>query len=274
MIERYILKELGFSLYNIIDNHPHKYILYFIKLLNGNEELANYSWKCLNDSMRLDISLKYDAPIIACAAIYLASHYIGYVLPERINDNDYNTVNNNNNIDDNDDLNNDSNDNKDYNNSNNINNSNNNNVHQITFYEDKSKKCNLDDHIEEVHTTSADSRANNGFTSAVTTSIIITSSTSITTTTTSNNNIDVDDNDNSLVSWWDIIGTSKKEILEISEQILELYRMEKVGLIHHHHHHHQHLSSSSSYVYISTMMSFYHFTAHFQSSTCIVCVLL
>ena len=220
MIERYLLKELGFSLYNIIDNHPHKYILYFIKLLNGNEELANYSWKCLNDSMRLDISLKYDAPIIACAAIYLASHYIGYVLPERNNDN-------NDDIDGNDVLNNDSN--------NNNNNNNDNNVSQITSFEDKNKKCN--DYIEEVHTTSADSRAN-GSTSAVTTATTNTS-----TTTTSNNNDD-DDNDNSLVSWWDIIGTSKKEILEISEQILELYRMEKVGLIHHHHHykslHHHH----------------------------------
>jgi len=214
MIERYLLKELGFSLYNIIDNHPHKYILYFIKLLNGNEELANYSWKCLNDSMRLDISLKYDGPIIACAAIYLASHYIGYVLPERNNDN-------NDDIDGNDVLNNDSN--------NNNNNNNDNNVSQITSFEDKNKKCN--DYIEEVHTTSADSRAN-GSTSAVTTATTNTS-----TTTTSNDNDD-DNNDNSLVSWWDIIGTSKKEILEISEQILELYRMEKVGLIHHHHHHH------------------------------------
>jgi len=226
MIERYLLKELGFSLYNIIDNHPHKYILYFIKLLNGNEELANYSWKCLNDSMRLDISLKYDAPIIACAAIYLASHYIGYVLPERNNNN-----NNNDDIDDNDVLNNDSNNNNNNNNdsNNNNNNNNDNNVNQITSSEDKTKICN--DYIEEVHTTSADSRAN-GSTSAVTTATTNTS-----TTTTSNNNDD-DNNDNSLVSWWDIIGTSKKEILEISEQILELYRMEKVGLIHHHHHHH------------------------------------
>lgn len=31
MIERYILKELGFAFYNIGD-HPHKYILYFIKV--------------------------------------------------------------------------------------------------------------------------------------------------------------------------------------------------------------------------------------------------
>lgn len=81
MMERYILKELGFSLYNIMD-HPHKYILYFVKVLNGSEELANTSWGFLNDSMRLDISLRFEAQTIACAAIFLAARKIGVVLPE------------------------------------------------------------------------------------------------------------------------------------------------------------------------------------------------
>ena len=81
MIERYILKELGFSLYNIMD-HPHKYILYFIKVLNGNEALANEAWSYLNDSMRLDVSLHYEAQTIACAAIYLAARKVDFPLPE------------------------------------------------------------------------------------------------------------------------------------------------------------------------------------------------
>ena len=81
MIERYILKELGFSLYNIMD-HPHKYILYFVKVLNGTEELANAAWAYLNDSMRLDVSLRFEAQTIACAAIFLASRKIGFPLPE------------------------------------------------------------------------------------------------------------------------------------------------------------------------------------------------
>lgn len=81
MIERYILKELGFSLYNIMD-HPHKYILYFIKVLNGSEALANEAWRYLNDSMRLDVSLKYEAQTIACAAIYLAARKVDFALPE------------------------------------------------------------------------------------------------------------------------------------------------------------------------------------------------
>ena len=51
-MERYLLKELGFSMYNSMD-HPHKYILYFIKLLGGNNQLAQCSWNYLNDSLRL-----------------------------------------------------------------------------------------------------------------------------------------------------------------------------------------------------------------------------
>ena len=247
MIERYILKELGFSLYNIIDHHPHKYILYFIKLLNGNEILANYSWKCLNDSMRLDISLKYDAPIIACAAIYLASHYIGYVLPERKND-DNNNKNTGENDDDNDVLNNNS----------------------ITNKDDNNDKDNNEHVIEEVHQiTNAKVRANRS-TSAVTT----------TTTTTITNDNDHDDNDDdddddddvdSLVSWWEIIGTNKKEILEISEQILELYRMEKVGPIPHnyhhhypHHHHHHYHHHHHNYLHHHLLLHHHHHHHHHQ----------
>jgi hypothetical protein len=80
MVERYILKELGFSLYNIMD-HPHKYILYFIKVLNGSEVLANTAWGYLNDSMRLDLSLRFEAQTIACAAIHLAARKNEVVLP-------------------------------------------------------------------------------------------------------------------------------------------------------------------------------------------------
>ena len=39
LAERHILKELGFSLYTIMD-HPHKYLLYYTKLLNGSHDLS------------------------------------------------------------------------------------------------------------------------------------------------------------------------------------------------------------------------------------------
>ena len=80
-IERYILKELGFSIYNIMD-HPHKYILYFVKLLNGSNELAQVSWNYLNDSLRLDLNLRYNAEVIACAAIFLAIRKLQLPIPE------------------------------------------------------------------------------------------------------------------------------------------------------------------------------------------------
>jgi hypothetical protein len=57
-METYVLKELGFTMYNIMD-HPHKYLLYFVKLLDGGNALAQKSWSFLNDAMRLDLCLRY-----------------------------------------------------------------------------------------------------------------------------------------------------------------------------------------------------------------------
>ena len=79
-IERYLLKELGFSFYNILD-HPHKYILYYVKMLDGTSELSQIAWNYLNDSLRLDLSLRYPAEEIACTAIYMAARKCNFPLP-------------------------------------------------------------------------------------------------------------------------------------------------------------------------------------------------
>ena len=79
--ERYILKELGFSLYNISE-HPHKYILYFVKALGGDAELSQIAWNYLNDSMRLDLCLRYKASSISCAALYMAARKMKFPLPD------------------------------------------------------------------------------------------------------------------------------------------------------------------------------------------------
>lgn len=79
-MERYLLKELGFSFYDIIE-HPHKYLLYYVKVLNGNEELAQRAWNYLNDSMRLDLCLRYETATITCCAVYMASEDLHFALP-------------------------------------------------------------------------------------------------------------------------------------------------------------------------------------------------
>ena len=80
-IERNILRELGFSLYNSF-SHPHQYLLYVIKLLEGNDLLAQTSWNYINDSMHLKLIVDYHSLYIVCAAIFLASRTISYPLPE------------------------------------------------------------------------------------------------------------------------------------------------------------------------------------------------
>lgn len=80
LIERHLLKELGFALYSGMD-HPHKYILYYTKLLNIPPNTSQLAWNYLNDSLRLDLSLRYPASEIACAAIYMACRLSQLELP-------------------------------------------------------------------------------------------------------------------------------------------------------------------------------------------------
>ena len=85
MIERMILKELGFSLYTIAD-HPHQYIVYIMNKLQGIQEaqlttLAESAWHYLNESKRADIELRYEPLAIACAAVLLASKIHDITLP-------------------------------------------------------------------------------------------------------------------------------------------------------------------------------------------------
>mmetsp|Transcript_7110 Transcript_7110/g.10629 ORF Transcript_7110/g.10629 Transcript_7110/m.10629 type:complete len:357 (-) Transcript_7110:509-1579(-) len=79
-LERYILKELGFGFYNILD-HPHKFILYYAQVLNWKAEPTQSAWNYLNDSLRTDLCLRYRSEVLASAAIYLSARKLQLTLP-------------------------------------------------------------------------------------------------------------------------------------------------------------------------------------------------
>jgi cyclin L len=119
--ERLLLKDLGFAVYSVSGAHPHKFVLFFVRALlspsgggggggggrrrpreeeeeeeeeeggddageggkDEGEALAGRAWGYLNDSLRLDLCVRYPPEAIACAALYLAARDTGFPLPTR-----------------------------------------------------------------------------------------------------------------------------------------------------------------------------------------------
>lgn len=74
-----VLKTLGFM---VQVEHPHKYVLSYMRFLNGPKELAQASWSVANDTLRTDVCTRYTPSTIACAAIYIGSRIAKVPLPE------------------------------------------------------------------------------------------------------------------------------------------------------------------------------------------------
>ncbi|POM80914.1 Cyclin-L1 [Phytophthora palmivora] len=70
MVERQVLIDLGFSVYNVTE-HPHKYVLYYVKVLDGSSTLAQQAWGYINDSLRTDLCE------IQGSSYYVCCHLLG-----------------------------------------------------------------------------------------------------------------------------------------------------------------------------------------------------
>ena len=83
--ERDILRALGFQVYaGVSGQHAHKFLLYFVRVLGGGAPLAQAAWSALNDSLRLDLCLRYPPEVIAAGAIALGAARVGCALPSGV----------------------------------------------------------------------------------------------------------------------------------------------------------------------------------------------
>ncbi|XP_041919217.1 cyclin-L1a isoform X1 [Alosa sapidissima] len=80
--ERRILKELGFCVHV---KHPHKIIVMYLQVLEceKNRTLVQTAWNYMNDSLRTNVFVRFQAETIACACIYLAARALQIALPSR-----------------------------------------------------------------------------------------------------------------------------------------------------------------------------------------------
>lgn len=76
-----LLSVLGFSVYQFKEN-PHKYLLYFLKILGGDNNLAQKSFDYCNDAMLIDLCARFKPSAITASAIYLAARKLEHPLPD------------------------------------------------------------------------------------------------------------------------------------------------------------------------------------------------
>ncbi|KAF9579644.1 hypothetical protein BGW38_004019 [Lunasporangiospora selenospora] len=64
--------------------HPYKYIIKFVKLMNGSKALARQGWDIARQSYKTGVCLEYPPHAIAAGSIYLASKLIAEPFPELV----------------------------------------------------------------------------------------------------------------------------------------------------------------------------------------------
>ncbi|XP_049581441.1 cyclin-L1a [Syngnathus scovelli] len=80
--ERRILKELGFCVHV---KRPHKIIVMYLQVLEceKNQTLVQTAWNYMNDSLRTNVFVRFQAETIACACIFLAARALQIPLPNK-----------------------------------------------------------------------------------------------------------------------------------------------------------------------------------------------
>jgi len=78
-LELIILCNLG---YRLKFEHPHKFILNYINVLEADEKVAQKAWSYLNDSLRLPVVIDIKPEVLACSAIFLAARHLQVKLPD------------------------------------------------------------------------------------------------------------------------------------------------------------------------------------------------
>lgn len=81
--ERIVLKELGFELYRLTE-HPHNFLLDYLKRLKISKEVAKKAWNYANDSYRGTINIHYPQHVVAVSCLYLAVWTSNAPMPKNI----------------------------------------------------------------------------------------------------------------------------------------------------------------------------------------------
>lgn len=83
--ERFLLKSIGFQVHaGISTHHPQGFLLFFIRVLGGNADLAQAAWAALNDAQKRDLCVRHTPETIACGALYIAARLLNFPLPTQV----------------------------------------------------------------------------------------------------------------------------------------------------------------------------------------------
>ena len=74
-----MLREFGFCIHA---EHPHKFVLNYLRMMGQDSAMMNAAWKIANDSLRTTLCIRFKAYKVAVACIYLAARKLRVVLPE------------------------------------------------------------------------------------------------------------------------------------------------------------------------------------------------